>query len=167
MSEQYLRWQRAQTQHFYVIDTLHDPSGKAKIKVNGTKDVYDVTVTPRGRLLCSCPDFALAKRRYNKQICCKHICFVLMRILGYGYAQAESSLDRAFLTESDHDAFLIKLKPRRNELDAETQCPVCFESLTDNPREACRTCGNWIHTECMARWLNFASNTCVYCRSPW
>jgi hypothetical protein len=47
------------------------------------------------------------------------------------------------------------------------ECPVCFESMdTKESLNRCATCRNFIHSDCLRRWLT-QSMTCVYCRSAW
>jgi hypothetical protein len=47
------------------------------------------------------------------------------------------------------------------------ECPICFESMdTKESLNRCGTCRNYIHSDCLRRWLT-QSKTCVYCRSAW
>jgi len=63
------------------------------------------------------------------------------------------------LDKLSSDLFNHKTKPIIDD------CPICFDSLktTDEPL-SCPICSNYIHKQCMEKWLG-VNNTCVYCRS--
>ena len=47
----------------------------------------------------------------------------------------------------------------------ESDCAVCFDPMTSpETAKACPTCRNYLHIECLQKWLNH-SPTCPYCRS--
>jgi hypothetical protein len=46
------------------------------------------------------------------------------------------------------------------------ECPICYDALTAKSTDACSTCKNSVHVECLARWLQF-NQTCAYCRTRW
>jgi hypothetical protein len=54
-----------------------------------------------------------------------------------------------------------------DNVNPEGECPICFESMeTKESLDRCQTCRNYIHLDCLRRWLG-QSKTCVYCRSVW
>lgn len=50
------------------------------------------------------------------------------------------------------------------ELTEEDECPICYDILLNTDVKSCPTCHNYIHTQCIQKWLSTKS-TCVLCRS--
>jgi hypothetical protein len=47
------------------------------------------------------------------------------------------------------------------------ECPICYDFLLNSTSlDACHTCKNSIHKECLQKWITH-NRTCVYCRSTW
>lgn len=47
------------------------------------------------------------------------------------------------------------------------ECPICYDPLLNSTSlDACHTCKNSIHKECLQKWTAH-NRTCVYCRSTW
>lgn len=81
--------------------------------------------------------------------------------------------------ENDDTGDDSTLKPRRKSLEEDSDCPICFESLTmegcTETLTYCRAmCGTNFHLSCIKRWSESAKQgwkksptTCPNCRQPW
>ena len=54
----------------------------------------------------------------------------------------------------------LNTKDCRNIQD---ECAICFLKKVDNDIFKCQKCLNWIHRNCILKWLKY-DNTCIYCR---
>jgi hypothetical protein len=189
------RMKRALTQRMYLVhveDLTCIETGFCKkyAMLGSTGNVYDVEI--RQIPTCSCP---CDKGRF-----CKHIIFVLMKVLYvpkdselvYRSVFTQSELGMLFnttpmtttsLVHANHEVvkaykttFCLDekneevqpvVKAGLNGKVAEGDCPVCFEDLVgEEPLDSCSTCRNFVHTECLKRWLAVQMN-CCYCRTDW
>ncbi|CAK7353184.1 unnamed protein product [Dovyalis caffra] len=152
--------------------------------LGATGNVY--TVTLNAIPTCSCPD---------RTTPCKHILFVLIRVLGVSLDDAclrrkrlrpcqlnhllgTSTLPEALagvsVRERFHQLFFQTrhgaLRPRV-EIEDGTRCPVCLDEMEKGEKVvACRTCRNAIHEECLTRWKRSRGRraaSCVICRARW
>lgn len=59
-------------------------------------------------------------------------------------------------------------RARPQPRDPDADCPVCYETLRGAAVDACGTCGNGVHADCMRRWRAHHSGargaSCVFCR---
>ncbi|XWS26349.1 hypothetical protein CRYUN_Cryun26dG0024800 [Craigia yunnanensis] len=153
--------------------------------LGATGNVYTVTLcsTPS----CTCPD---------RTIPCKHILFVLIRVLGVSIDDTclrwrtlrpcrlsrllrtptlPEALAGARLRERFHQIFSQEKKQGGSggvkEIEEGTACPVCLDDMEKRERVvACSTCRNLIHEECLMRWKRSRgrrSASCVICRARW
>jgi hypothetical protein len=169
------------------IPAATTPSNVIDIQVHGEGDKsYTVAVhTVNNTISCNCMDARLHCRRMG--CACKHICFVLYRIIRIPESQPLEFLRNpnnmgAALTEEqvqaviayanlsvDDGRSMFKLNVRPP--DQEDDCPICFTQLIDQrnpPREflSCPDCNGSVHRDCMETWLKYSPHkTCVYCRS--
>lgn len=71
------------------------------------------------------------------------------------------------LIEEESEGEPVSAEEKKDEKLPEGECPICFEPMdTKESVERCRTCRNYIHSDCLRRWLTQAK-TCVFCRSDW
>lgn len=74
---------------------------------------------------------------------------------------------------NSHKAVDIAVEPLidLSKLDATAECPICYDVLVVGNNksgiESCKVCKNYVHTECIKKWLSSGKNSCVYCRSHW
>ena len=68
------RLQRATTQRLYLVESSEDESGISCAVLGSTGNVYQVKLHHIST--CNCPDF------HRKQDLCKHILFVLLKVIG-------------------------------------------------------------------------------------
>ncbi|CAL5205228.1 unnamed protein product [Lathyrus oleraceus] len=149
-----------------------------------TGNVYTVTLSPTPT--CTCPD---------RTTPCKHIIFVLIRVLGVSQNDAcvrrrnlrpchlQRLLNMPTLPEAVagftlrqrfHQLFFEggSKKGKNNvEMEEGSTCPVCLEEMRKEEKlVACGTCRNVIHEECLVRWKRTRgrrSASCVICRARW
>ena len=111
------------------------------------------------------------KMNYFKNIYCKHICFIFIKII--------QSKDFNFFTDfiiSQKDIISLKdiiksifekdssiFKSTSKERNIGDDCPICYEKL-DDVLSKCPECENAVHTECIKKWLKY-NPSCVFCRS--
>ncbi|XP_008795148.3 mitogen-activated protein kinase kinase kinase 1 [Phoenix dactylifera] len=154
--------------------------------LGATGNVYTVTLasTPS----CTCPD---------RTVPCKHILFVLLRVLGLSFDDAciwrrtlrPCQLARLLGTPTAPDVLAGSRARERfhqvfsgNGGDAErlvasareddgAVCPICLEEVGGGGRlVTCGTCGNSLHGECLVGWKRSRGRrgtSCVVCRARW
>ncbi|KAF5743237.1 hypothetical protein HS088_TW09G01302 [Tripterygium wilfordii] len=150
--------------------------------LGATGNVYTVilSMTPS----CTCPD---------RTTPCKHILFVLIRVLGVSLddtclrrstlrlCQVSSLLGMPTLPDAlagetlrriFHELF-FKSRPQRAAIEIQEgrSCPVCLDEMDKGERVvACGTCRNVIHEECWLKWKRSGGRrpaSCVICRARW
>lgn len=175
---QVIRKQNA-TKHklFYVDSLLVDKLTKVFKIMGSTGNIYDVTLS--NELSCTCPDH---KNRGSK---CKHIYFVLMKILRIKdidqdiftdkelkklVAQLDivdgiklsSDLMLKYKRSKDGDVEIIPHDP----IGLDDACPVCMDDISNGEEFLhCKwSCGRCIHTECLDIWYKKRPNhNCIFC----
>jgi hypothetical protein len=163
------------------------------VKVLGTynekkkiREEYDIKIhkdSPKGHFWCSCADHKFNSAK--KGTVCKHICFVVCKILK---VLEPYFFETKKLKQEHLDALLQKLTSdviwkdntvvknlEKITLDTfksfikqlEDCCPVCFNDLEENEKPtllSCPTCHNYAHKECMEVWLE-QQERCMLCKS--
>lgn len=174
---------RALTQRMFALDRTRDDSNPEHptetISLAGTTgNVYTITIEKVPS--CNCP-------HANKGNQCKHIAYVLSRVLRvknpeleYQFAFTSSELKEVFeqapplpsktADDSEKDG---------NRKPIEGECPICvvgFEPDSSEKIVYCKGstgsngCGNNIHAECFNMWKATkpaGGVTCPFCRTPW
>lgn len=115
---------------------------------------------------CSCPDFT------NRHQACKHIFFVLFRVLGIPQdawlrdPTMRVDLDRPVL-EQKAAADDPPAGPRPLETP-DAECVVCFERFADTaqePNTTCASCRHTFHASCVDVWRTHTrKTTCPMCQ---
>ena len=160
------------------------------IKVYGTfnhkkqeREAYDIKIfdSLKETFWCSCMYHKFQSGKHNTV--CKHICFVVCKILKY---LNSNFFENRKLNEEQRiklinkltsnnmveiDKSLIKefkkvtldlFKQFTKQLDPEDCCPICFDSFDIKTKVACPACHNYIHSECVEVILE-TRNTCLWC----
>lgn len=193
------RLDRAFQQRIYVIDCSNnsiesagEEGGTFKFEVMGNSDTaYNITLKQGGKIYCSCPDHDA-----NWKLC-KHMLFVLIRILGISKEKVYS--DYFQLLDDDKKSFNVTdetitlcqayLKKResmllegvskdemgsgvnRKSIGEDDSCPICLDefSSTKEKIDWCKgQCGNNVHHSCFVKWSTKQTHvSCVYCRGDW
>ena len=167
------RRDRALHQRLYLLERR---TASEFVVLGNTGNAYDVTLEPLPR--CSCPDWRFRGRAQR----CKHILFVLLRVLAAPPHSAAADTAARSIPPDELEALLAA--PARHVADASPQllaryaalaagesvpelaprpidaandvCAICYEALIDEAHTAlvhCRLgCGRSVHAACFARW---------------
>ena len=167
------RRERALHQRLYLLERR---TASEFVVLGNTGNAYDVTLEPLPR--CSCPDWRFRGRAQR----CKHILFVLLRVLAAPPHSAAADTAARRIPPDELAALLAA--PARHVADASPQllaryaalaagesvpelpprvidaatdvCAICYEALVDAtnaPLVHCRLgCGSSVHAACFARW---------------
>ena len=171
------RMERCFTDNIYLIEALppdsEDDTERTYVIMGHSGNVYNVTIANRPH--CTCPDFYLRRNR------CKHIYFVLMRIMNI-----ENPTDK-FYDDDELIEMFSNIPPITQNLmykgpalpnegkeveqkfEAGDICPICLDPL-ENGKELdfCRySCGKTIHKKCFSMWEKSKGSICVFCRAQW
>jgi hypothetical protein len=191
------RLYRALQQRLYLVHASPiDNHGRSceLLVLGSTGNVYQVQLCERPT--CNCPDF------YKHHDLCKHLMFVMHKVLGlsqndplsYQKAYLASELDQIFeiMQRRNIGEVLANEKVRaavtckdntsnpesddsvqRKAIEADSDCPICFDSLKDCPLAEltfCRAaCGTNFHVDCIRRWSaqQCGQPSCPNCRQTW
>ena len=172
------RIERCYTDNIYLIESFppdddeDDPERKFKI-MGHSGNVYTVTIAKHPK--CTCPDFFLRRNR------CKHIFFVLMRIMNIDN-YTDSSYTEGELIDMFNNIppiaqnLMYKGSAVPNEGKEVEQkfekgdiCPICLDPLENGKDlDFCRySCGKTIHSKCFSMWERTKGSICVFCRANW
>ena len=171
------RIERCYTDNIYLIESLppdsEDETKRIFVIMGHSGNVYNVTISTYPH--CTCPDFYLRGNR------CKHIYFVLMRIMNI-----DNYTDRSYTDEELIEMF-SNIPPVARELmykgsaipnegkEVEQRfeegdiCPICLDPLENGKDlDFCRySCGKTIHSKCFSMWEKSKGSICVFCRAQW
>ena len=149
------------------------------------RETYDIKLykqSDKGTFWCSCPDHKFNSGK--KGTVCKHICFIVCKILRYlnkDFFDSKKLPDEqieqlvAKLTTNNMcqiDKSLIKeIKKISLELfmnfirpiEEGDSCPICFDDINSKDKLACPSCHNYIHNDCMEVILENRNN-CLWCQ---
>jgi hypothetical protein len=187
--EQKKRINKLDTDEFYLLeytggdlDATHlnlqrqaMPKHSLTFKISGsTKNIYNLEINKLGFISCDCLDIKTHCRKNNCY--CKHICFLLLRVLKIFDLSHWHSLR---LTDDNIKLVIEKLKISidlklikkleslsfefKKELCKDDECSICYDTLNNNLIQ-CPDCSHGFHKKCMDKWLLINKN-CVYCRS--
>ena len=170
------RIERCYTDNIYLIESLPPeeefPFKRKYLIMGNSGRTYRVTISNRPN--CTCPDYI---NRANR---CKHIYFVLIRIM-----QISNYTDREYSDEELLEMFENIPHVARNlmyggekpseekevnqKFDKGDICPICLDPL-ENGKELdyCKySCGKTIHKKCFSMWEKSKGGICVFCRAKW
>ncbi len=160
------RKQRATTENIYLVDALERGglNERAFVVMGTSQRPYTVTIKKVPE--CTCPDNRMRKKR------CKHIYFVLMKIMKVRDADVATFSDRALVVmfkNQDSMANVIINKGNVVSMKNATDdvCPVCLDDLTGDLDYCKYSCGKPIHKVCFSMWTSKKQTTCVFCNADW
>ena len=175
------RIERCYTDNIYLIESLppdpEDDTERIFVIMGHSGNVYNVTISNRPH--CSCPDFYLRGNR------CKHIFFVLMRIMNVSdytdnyYTDDELTemfsnippVARDLMYKGRYKGSQVLSEGKEVEQKFETGdiCPICLDPLENGKDlDFCRfSCGKTIHKKCFSMWEKSKGSICVFCRANW
>ncbi len=201
--EQVARINRMNADPLYLIDisvaattTGVSPTDgdKCEFKVSGsTANLYSVTLATtnvtRSKELatCTCPDAALGAK--FRKCHCKHVCFVLLRVLKCsplilkpGTLQLKDLVElrrRLKTVETNRNKWGTpsQLLQRYDALtnrsfdapadceEMQDECAICFSPQSDTKSLRCPQCHNCFHADCITLWLRTTIHKkCPLCR---
>ena len=183
-TEQYKRFYKIFNEEFYLLDNFknNDANPTHVFKICGShRNVYTVTLHSNKIFWCDCPDM---KNHAKKNQCvCKHIVFLLIRVLKLydleyfkklvldteQYNSIQNKLDNLISHVDDmvvDNELVNKYKKSQNKdtlfnydekslKDSNDECSICYDSLFNTADEllSCPTCKNAFHKRCMEKWL--------------
>ena len=116
-SQQVKRYEKLQTEGFYLLDHGTDDKGNLNYHISGsTRNVYKVTVYPRvAKIFCSCPDAKSWAARYN--CICKHSLFILYRVLNVFDRTDHPFFDRLWFTPTELECIQLSTEYLQAHLD--------------------------------------------------
>jgi len=163
------RLERALSQRLYSL--WRDAETETYRIMGSTGTTYAVGVGDG--CYCSCPDHRL------RNVVCKHICFVLIKVLRL--EAGDPRLSCLGLPDDEIRRIVNGLAPlppppqrakarapaaRRDYLGL--ACAICMDDMQGHENIVyCEwSCGQSVHAECQQRWL-LRNSTCVCCRAEW
>lgn len=196
--DQELRFNRIYSDELFLMDAaapeddpnLFGTSQAYTFTVSGsTRTVYNVALAKRGTFTCSCPDM---DKVLPTQRVCKHICFVLFRVLKHPLAEkarffgaqctltpeqthslVEVCMQRRFALNAGVEPANVLTFGAQKAVEVGDECPICYMAFASDAFDAsvgvggmvgCPDCKNNVHKRCMEKWLE-TRHTCIYCRS--
>ena len=174
------RIERCFTDNIYLIESIPpdsvDDNERTYVIMGHSGHVYNVTISRKPH--CTCPDFYLRGNR------CKHIYFVLMRIMNIENPTDkyynDDELQEMFsnippvaqnLMYQGNDVPLVgkEIKEVEQKFDKGDICPICLDPLENGKDlDFCRySCGKTIHKKCFSMWEKAKGSICVFCRAQW
>ena len=163
----------------YLVDTCLNNDGFILKLTGSTLNIYTICLK-NYNITCNCE-----YKTQQNNLFCKHICFVICLIgeikhdelLFYFYKLSNyhiSKLTDRLKNKCYNDPNIInnyfvekyKFKLNLNTKDCrniQDECAICFLKKVDNDIFKCQKCLNWIHRNCILKWLKY-DNTCIYCR---
>lgn len=163
---------RALNQRMFYFDRPDQYTWKT---IGSTGTLYTVKIGPE-TISCTCPD-----SRTRGQFICKHLIFVLFRVLKVDrniqfVRELRKTLTPYEITQIYRNSPDVTLH-RLPENTIVTQkpledCGICYEAISsDDDVTWCRSvCGNNVHSTCFDMWRKACRGsplTCVFCRSRW
>ena len=171
------RIERCYTDNIYLIESLPPedtyPYQRIYVIMGHSGKIYNVTISNVPN--CTCPDFVHKGHR------CKHIYFVLMRIMNIiNYKEkyfSDEQLLEMFLNVPPVAKNLMyegeKISEEEKEVNQKFDkgdiCPICLDPLENGKDlDFCRySCGKTIHKKCFSMWEKTKGSICVFCRAQW
>ena len=167
------RIERCFTDNIYLIESLEpeDDYERKYLIMGNSGRTYTVKIA--NYPTCTCPDF---RTRGNR---CKHIYFVLMRIMNISnymeYEYSDDELEEMFLNIPPVAKNLLYEDEQTEQKEVNQKfakgdiCPICLDPL-ENGKELdyCKySCGKTVHKKCFSMWEKSKGGICVFCRGKW
>ncbi len=194
-TNQLRRINKVYSEEYYLLDhSINDTKVECFIS-GSTKNVYSVHITrENGKLWCDCPDMKNYSNKYNiickhccfvilkiaklfnteciqnKQLSEDNINVLINRLQSVSTldcidTQLSSIYNKLKLESTSDNLVSTKFDIKYKEIIEEDDCPICYDPLINTDVKSCPECHNFIHTNCIKKWLE-SKQTCVLCRSP-
>jgi hypothetical protein len=179
---------KANYESIYLVESNILNDTECVLKVTGsTLNIYTLTLKDN-KLKCNCKD---SFNCFINNLYCKHLCFVLIKV---GKILDDEVFSRNVLTKEEcikiiqrlnvncsnepdiiFDCLIEKYRTKKSiqkfqkleedKIDIKDECPICYLELgNDNNILKCPECKNYLHEECVQKWLLY-NKSCVFCRS--
>ena len=66
---------------------------------------------------------------------------------------------------SEEQKIKSKFDMSEKTISDEDECPICYDYLNSGEIKSCPDCKNFVHLQCIKKWLEMRNLTCVLCRS--
>ena len=168
------RIERCYTDNIYLIESLPPEEDYVRKYLIMGNSGHTYTVTISNKPYCTCPDYRNRKNR------CKHIYFVLIRIMNIDnytdrqYSDSEllemfeniPHIARNLMYQGDNHS---EQKEVSQKFDKGDVCPICLDPLENGKDlDYCKySCGKTIHKKCFSMWEKSKGGICVFCRGKW
>lgn len=186
MSQYQSRKSRGKSQKLFLVHSHDNKEQYEKCYdiMGTTGNVYTVSI--KNIPECTCPDHQTRNKR------CKHIYFVLLRIMKVSEDQEDNNYSNEDLTSMfnkipniakncmveanvQNKYHNLKIADDKKSINVGQQslddmCPICLDDLKNGEDvNYCKfSCGKNIHVQCFQMWCKKQpKELCVYCRNPW
>jgi len=188
--EQLKRYNKIFSDEFYLLEH-EEKTDFYEFTISGsTRTVYKVSIYKNNKPFCNCPDFC--GRAKKTKIVCKHVCFVLKKVLKYNhqnyfenyimdfdqikYLYNILEVDIALINLSLTDKY-IDLKNNTPDFNKfrpfndDDECTICYSTFNKKDNIlGCPLCLKPIHKKCIEKWLDtiimgIKKESCPNCRS--
>ncbi len=161
-------------ERYALVEFINDPIKIMFSLINMKVEKHRKVYVKNKEISCNCFDFKIRCKK-NKLIC-KHIIYVLRRILNLemeiiknlkikDYTRFTTSFDRIKINNKPNEV-KSNLDPNR-KLTAEDLCAVCFCDFLEELENTivCKKCNGLVHKDCMLCWIkNSVCPGCAYCK---
>jgi hypothetical protein len=156
------RVKRAFCEPICLLGSYGEAGGCRFLVCGKSKQIYDVDITV-SEAECTCPDFAF------RHLHCKHILFVLFKVLGMPPERALSASWNILGGELTVALARWEANPQLSAAAADglsdDECPICFERFQGEVLR-CAQCQHQVHSECIRKWSRASRRreSCPLCR---
>lgn len=139
----------------------------------GEDTPLQLRVNENFEMSCSCMDWRIRCR--NLSVPCKHIYYLLVKILTYELYEYYDNqvMDREgfkYLVKRRVDFGDVRFDAGRTEEIGDDICPICYNQFADkgviDELLKCPDCHKLVHKGCVNTWMQYSpKRNCVYCKS--
>ena len=170
--------------NLYLIDFIQENDklnimilgSRKQIKMCYSRENYNVIFNKtNGKFSCNCNDYVF--RSKSKNIVCKHISFLICKVLkiwDHNYLKTKitnldiySLINNSTIWNNDNVSIKFlneKFKHSTKQFHKDDICPICYDNFNQTQVVNCPDCNNYLHSNCVQIWLMY-SNKCCWCRS--
>jgi len=165
---QSLRLNRINYEKFYLMDIDAISDEAIAFKLCGSSIyMYTITIMANHQYRCNCPDY---KHVGQNGILCKHICYILIKILELSDIEKKIDFMEIYLdtlrqkisAESIPYHYYRRLKYFKAVEGVTKTCVVCYDSHDNG--YTCIECKQFLCEKCCHTWM-MDNNSCPYCRT--
>jgi hypothetical protein len=145
------RIKKGNTDLYYVLDIIVDDFIEFKV-CGESKKCYTVSVF--NNIKCNCVDAKMRGDKYR----CKHICFILAKVLGM-----EDTIYENPILQENLDMIMQKSKDMKSGMFIGKKiCSICYNK-NRKKLSICKQCNCETHVTCQTFRSTFSYTKCQYC----